>query len=98
MSATTLTPAEQAEVGRFGIYDEEILAEIGERFDDEPGCQIRDCENTAAHVLVCTFCNRQCGLVCTTHGENIQRSVRHTEHVVCGEVDMLCLLVEVKPL
>lgn len=98
MSATALTPAEQAEVARFGIHDQEIIAALDEHIGEEPGCQISNCMNTAEHVLVCTFCNRQCGLVCTTHGENIQRTVRHTQHTVCGEEDMLCLLVEMKPL
>lgn len=32
---TNVTPEEQAEINRFGIWDDEIFAEIVEHIDDE---------------------------------------------------------------
>ena len=40
MSAPALVPAEQAEVSRFGIHDEDILRDLAEHADDPIPCII----------------------------------------------------------
>lgn len=98
MSAPALSPAEQAEVDRFGAHDEEILAHLEERGDEEIGCQVARCEETATHVLVCEYCGKQAGLVCGTCSTRIGNSLTRVEHTPCHAVDMVCLLLRSVPL
>lgn len=60
MTAPALSPAEQAEVDRFGVHDEDVL----ERHEDQPMCDRGDAPASVSLVLRC------CGasyLVCTHH-------------------------------
>ena len=62
MSASALSPAEQAEVDRFGMHDEDVLDLHDE--SDEPLCGRGDAPAVASLVLRC------CGasyLVCAHH-------------------------------
>src|SRR5690606_6750517 len=63
---TTLTPAEQAEVTRFGIHDEDILRDLEGRWDDEIPCGAKKCE-TAATVQVSSRCCGRCMFMCSRH-------------------------------
>lgn len=85
-------------VDRLGAHDEEILAHLEEHVDDEPDCQVARCEQTASHVLVCEYCDRQSGLVCGACSTRICNSLTRTEHVPCHAIDMLCLLLRSVPL
>ena len=40
---TVLSPAEQAEVTRFGLYDTFIIADMENRADDEAQCEAEGC-------------------------------------------------------
>lgn len=55
MTAPVLSPAEQAEVDRFGLYDEDVIADLERNQDDTPKCGT--CESPA--TVVCRL--RCCG-------------------------------------
>lgn len=98
MTAPVLTPTEQAEVDRFGMHDEEVIADLERNQDEEPGCQVARCDDTATHALVCRNCRRQCGLVCDPHAARIRISIEDIIHTGCGAGGPLLELVKVVPL
>ena len=98
MTAPALTPTEQAEVDRFGMHDEEVIADLERNQDEEPGCQVARCDDTATHALVCRSCRRQCGVVCDPHAARIRISDAVITHLGCGAEDRLLELIEVVPM
>lgn len=76
MSAPVLSPAEQDEVTRFGVHDEEILRSIEEHLDDEARCET--CEKS---VIAWRLEMRCCGiqsLVCAACRASIREYVGAT--------------------
>lgn len=61
-----LSPAEQAEVARFGLFEEEILREISEHIDDVIGCLRDGCETPAAWRITTRCCGRG-AFLCSGH-------------------------------
>lgn len=60
---TALSPAEQAEVTRFGMFDEDILRDMETHWDDALSCS--RCDHDAAWKVVCRGgCAR--GALCDT--------------------------------
>lgn len=55
MTASTLSPAEQDEVTRFGIHDEEQLRDLEDHLGDEVSC-LMECGRAASAVLVMRCC------------------------------------------
>jgi hypothetical protein len=101
MSAPVLSPAEQAEVDRFGVHDEEIIAAIEDRSDETPICRVvrpEPCSATATHAIVCRECGGQAGLACTVHVGVAERSTRPATHTPCGAHAPMRDLVRTVPL
>ncbi|MCC2033091.1 hypothetical protein [Microbacterium allomyrinae] len=72
---SALTPAEAAEVRRFGMFDFDILAEMEEHADDIVPC-VR-CDEEATHATICrgTGCTvRQ--TICTAHLATVRADCR----------------------
>ncbi len=102
MNAPALAPAEQPEVDRFGIHDEDVLRDLAEHADDEPACVYvtRDipCGHLATLAALCARCGRQCGLVCGPHGVVVSTSLDAATHGSCGARGVLSTLVRLVPL
>ncbi|MFJ4038219.1 hypothetical protein ACIPVB_09030 [Microbacterium sp. NPDC090007] len=101
MSAT-LSPIEQATVDRFGLHDEDVLHDLAQHADDHPVCIFltrgTSCGQLATHAVVCTACNRQCGLVCDTHAAIVTSSAAQTKHAACQASAAMRDLVRLVPL
>jgi hypothetical protein len=101
MSAT-LTPTEQSEAVRFGIHDEDVIAEMEGHADDELQCIITEgrekCEAAATHILVCRNCNKHAACACERHAVMVATSEQPTKHATCGAVGALRDLIRVVPL
>ena len=82
-----LSPAEQAEVTRFGIHDEEILRDLEEHWDDEIPCGAKKCE-TAATVQVSSRCCGRSMFLCARH---YGRMVAVTQHHLCAPKGADCV-------
>ncbi|SDG22729.1 hypothetical protein [Microbacterium sp. 77mftsu3.1] len=76
-----LSPAEQQEVTRFGIHDEEAFREISEHADAEVTCQ--GCEQPAVAIAT-TRCCKTSRPICQHHIEVSQRFLARHALVVCG--------------
>lgn len=75
MTAPALTPAEQADVTRFGAHDEEILRDLAEHADDVIPCGW--CAVAATWRLSMRCCNAD-ELTCQKHRDAIRdRFARH---------------------
>jgi len=69
MTAPVLSPAEQAEVSRFGAHDEEILRDLAEHADDTIPCGW--CSTTATWCLSMRCCSTD-ELICQKHRDIIR--------------------------
>ncbi len=101
MSAPALSPTEQAEVDRFGVHDEEIIASLEDHSDETPTCGVvlpEPCTATATHAIVCRECGAQAGLACTVHVDVAERSTRPATHAACGAHAPMRELVRTVPL
>ncbi len=102
MSAPVLSPAEQAEVDRFGIHDADVIADLERNRDDVPRCSAGDsrgaCGAPATHSVSCTQCGGFTGLVCAPHAARARTSTRPVTHRACGAVGPVCEIARVMPL
>lgn len=102
MSTATLTPAEQGEVTRFGIHDEDALRDIVEHADDEPGCVFlrhgQACGATCTHRARCSACGGFLGTICAPHAHATLQSHHRVRHSRCLASGPTCELIEVTPL
>lgn len=64
-----LTPAEEATVARFGMFDTEILDELEEHADDTLPCWIDGCDAGADAALITRCCRRDRRDLCAPHVE-----------------------------
>jgi hypothetical protein len=79
-AAPVLTPAEQIEVDRFGLHDEERLGDIAENFDDELMCHKVDAVAAARIINIC------CGnvyLICSRHLDAVREMVESCRSMQC---------------
>lgn len=74
----TLSPAEQAEVTRFGMFDKEILEDLEKNWGDTVPCARDDCDTPAVWRVGLRCCPGIIVLCQTHHGESIQRLIRYT--------------------
>ncbi|WP_295851266.1 hypothetical protein [uncultured Microbacterium sp.] len=72
MTAPTLTPAEQAEVTRFGAHDEEILRDLAEHANEVIPCEWED---AAASWRITIRCCSTDSMVCQKHRDAIRDTV-----------------------
>jgi hypothetical protein len=79
--APVLTPAEQVEVDRFGLHDEDILGDIAEHFDDELMCDRGD---AVATVHLIKKCCEQRFLICGTHLEAERKRIGIAYMATCN--------------
>lgn len=83
-----LSPAEQAEVARFGLFEEEILREISEHIDDVIGCLRDGCETPAAWRITTRCCGNGaylCGPHLTHSREECSRALRYRGTAECAD-------------
>jgi hypothetical protein len=83
-----LSPAEQVEVTRFGVHDEDVIADMEEHRDDDVKCAVihPPCDDTATHMLVCTWCGGQVCPTCAVHAQSALMSWRLVRHEACGHI------------
>lgn len=102
MTAPALSGAEQAEVDRFGVHDEDVLRDLAEHADDEPACVYVTrgipCGHLATFAVLCIECGRQCGIVCGPHAAVVSASVRPSVHGACDAHGPLRDLIRLVPL
>lgn len=98
----TLSPTERSEAVRFGVHDEDTIAEMEEHADDELLCVViesgRQCTDPATHALVCMQCNRQAAWACDVHAVKVRCSYQPVTHAPCGNTGLLRFAVRVVPL
>ena len=87
MTAPVLSPAEQAEVDRFGLHDEDVIAEMSEHFDDAIPCGFIGCTDLADVVMTTRCCGHQ-SFSCARHLAHAEarwdQLVRKAIDVKCG--------------
>lgn len=81
MSAATLSPAEQDEVARIGIHDEDVIADLEGHGDEAPVCTV--CSVPAAARAVKTCC-RDAYLTCDRHLRAWRVSIDNARNAQCG--------------
>lgn len=85
MSAPVLSPAEQAEVDRFGVHDADVIADLERMSDESPGCDSCDAAATVAIRMVC--CGDS-GLACDRCLASLRSDLAESKHRrfcgVCG--------------
>lgn len=67
---SVLSPAEQDEVTRFGIHDEDVLRNMEEHWADDVPCN--RCKSPATWVLICRGTCQQRGFVCAPCLEQVR--------------------------
>lgn len=91
MSAS-LSPAEQQEVTRFGIHDDDVLRDMEMHLGDEIGCSRAECEAAASWSLSARCCGASLQL-CTTH---LQLARIMTDIGFCGTGLVECVACGVR--
>lgn len=64
MTAPSLSPAEQTEVDRFGIHDDDVISRLEEHFDDVLPCTLDGAE--ATHEISSRCCG-ETAFLCAQH-------------------------------
>ncbi len=102
VSAPTLSFAEQAQVDRFGLHDEDVLHDLAKHADDQPTCiyvtRGTPCGHMATHAVVCAACNGIAASICADHAAVVTASARQSKHGACQASGMLRDLVRLVPL
>lgn len=98
---TAVTEHEQAEITRFGMFDEEVFAEIAGAEDIPVVCWVESsagkCGSRANAWCRCVECGRFCGYLCQHHVIVLRGSGRPTRHT-CGADGDYDDVIEVVPL
>lgn len=99
---TALTPMEQATVTRFGIHDDDVIADMELRGDDTPRCAAKSnsepCGLEASHTAVCSKCGIGVVLICLGHAITFGASRKFRRHRHCGNAGETRLILRVVPL
>lgn len=100
---TTLAPSreEQAEISRFGIFDEDVLRELAERGDDAIDCANPYCEETATHVwamLPCRHSYQVCAACADGLSADLAKTLDAGVHITCRVCGSTVTGAEVRPL
>lgn len=83
---TAVTEQEQAEITRFGMFDEEVFAEIvTDTFADEP-CEVHNCDRTATHLHIILCCSDEIAKWCQGCGERARGVLEH----LLAHVGLIC--------
>jgi hypothetical protein len=68
VSAPVLSPAEQEEVTRFGVHDDDVIADLESHLDDEPRCEApKACDRPASGRFVVECACRKARIGCDEH-------------------------------
>ncbi|WP_307470105.1 hypothetical protein [Microbacterium sp. SORGH_AS_0505] len=88
----TLSPAERAEVTRFGIHDDDVLRDMESRLDEEIGCSRAQCDAAASWSISARCCGVSLQL-CTAH---LQLARIMTDIGFCGTGLVECVACGVR--